>query len=95
MFFWKINKLNKSFDTKKRKRLEIIQKQRTTAFTKEGLLAIDDTGCPKPFAKKTEGAKCQYCGLLKREDVCNVGIGIAFVSPAKHFPIQRTKVLRF
>ncbi len=41
----------------KRKRLEIIQKQRTTASTKDGLLAIDDTGCPKPFARKTEGAK--------------------------------------
>lgn len=37
----------------KRKRLEIIQKQRTTASTKDGLLAIDDTGCQKPFAKNT------------------------------------------
>ena len=43
----------------KRTRLEIIQQQRTTASTKDGLLAIDDTGCPKPFAKKTEGAKWQ------------------------------------
>ncbi|MCC7004762.1 transposase [Candidatus Nomurabacteria bacterium] len=49
----------------KRKRLEIVQKQRTTAFTKGGLLAINDTGCPKPFAKKTEGARWQYCGPLK------------------------------
>ena len=72
----------------KRKRLEIIQKQRTTASTKEGLLAIDDTGCPKPFAKKTEGAKWQYCGPLKREEVCNVGVGAVFVSPSKHFPID-------
>ncbi len=72
----------------KLKRLEIIQKQRTTASTKDGLLAIDDTGCPKPFAKKTEGAKWQYCSPLKREEVCNVGVGIAFVSPAKHFPID-------
>ena len=30
----------------KRTRREIIQQQRTTASTKEGLLAIDDTGCP-------------------------------------------------
>jgi SRSO17 transposase len=72
----------------KRKRLEIIQKQRTTAFTQDGLLAIDDTGCPKPFAKKTEGAKWQYCGPLKKEEVCNVGVSIAFVSQAKHFPID-------
>ena len=72
----------------KRTRLEIIQKQRTTAPTKDGLLAIDDTGCPKPFAKKTEGAKWQYCGPLKRKEVCNVGVGAAFVSDSKHFPID-------
>jgi SRSO17 transposase len=41
----------------KQKRLEIIQKQRTTASTNEGLIGIDDTGCPKPYAKKTQGAK--------------------------------------
>ena len=37
----------------KNKRLEIIENQLTTASTKDGILAIDDTGCPKPFAKKT------------------------------------------
>ena len=72
----------------KRTRLEIIQQQRTTASTKEGLLAIDDTGCPKPFAKKTEGAKWQYCGPLKREEVCNVRVGAVFASQAKHFPLD-------
>ena len=41
----------------KQKRLEIIQNQRTTASTKDGILAIDDTGCPKPYAKNTQGAK--------------------------------------
>jgi len=64
----------------KQKRLEIIQKQRTTASTKDGLLAIDDTGCPKPYAKNTQGTKWQYCGPLKREEICNVGVGAAFVS---------------
>ena len=38
--------------TLKHKRLEIIQKQRTTASTKEGILAIDDTGMPKAIRKK-------------------------------------------
>lgn len=66
-----------------RKRLEIIQKQRTTAFTKDGLLAIDDTACPKPYAKKTQGAKWQYCGPLKQNEVCNVGVCITYVSKAK------------
>ncbi|MBS1257094.1 MAG: hypothetical protein MAG551_00129 [Candidatus Scalindua arabica] len=41
----------------KQKRLEIIQKQRTTASTKDGIVAVDDSGCPKPYAKKTQGAK--------------------------------------
>lgn len=72
----------------KQKRLEIIQKQRTTASTKDGLIGIDDTGCPKPFAKKTQGAKWQYCGTLKREEICNVAVASAFVSQTKHFPID-------
>src|SRR3972149_7382077 len=71
----------------KQKRLEIIHNQRTTASTKDGLLAIDDTGWPKPYAKNTEGAKWQYCGPLKREEICNVGVCAAFVSSSKHFPI--------
>ncbi len=41
----------------KQKRLEIIQQQRTTASTKNGIVAFDDTGCPKPYAKKTQGAQ--------------------------------------
>ena len=45
----------------KQKRLEIIQRQRATASTKDRLIGIDDTGCPKPCAKKTQGAKWQYC----------------------------------
>ena len=72
----------------RQKRLEIIQKQRTTASTKDGVVAIDDTGCPKPFAKKTQGAKWQYCGSLKREEICNVAVASAFVSQTKHFPID-------
>ena len=71
----------------KQKRLEIIQNQRNTASTKDGLPVIDDTGCPKPYAKNTEGAKWQYCGPLKREEVCNVGVCVTFVSKTKHFPI--------
>ena len=58
----------------KQKRLEIIQNQRTTASTKDGILAIDDTGCPKPYAKNTQGAKWQYCGPLKREEVCAMSV---------------------
>lgn len=72
----------------KQKRIEIIQKQRTTFATKDGLVGIDDTGCPKPFAKNTQGAKWQHCGPLKREEICNVAVASAFVSQTKHFPID-------
>ena len=70
------------------KRLEIIQQQRTTASTKDGIVAFDDTACPKPFAKKTQGAQWQYCTPLKREETCNVAVTSAFVSQTKHFPID-------
>lgn len=72
----------------KQKRLEIIQQQRTTASTKDGIVAFDDTACPKPFAKKTQGAQWQYCAPLKREETCNVAVASAFVSQTKHFPID-------
>ncbi|MDR4503811.1 MAG: transposase [Candidatus Scalindua sp.] len=58
----------------KQKRIGIIQKQRTTVTTKDGILTIDDTGCPKPFAKNTAAAKWQYCGSLKRSEICNVAL---------------------
>ncbi len=45
----------------KQKRIGIIQKQKTTASTKDGLIGIDDTGCPKPFAKKN--SMCQMAIL--------------------------------
>lgn len=72
----------------KQKRMDIIQKQRTTAITKDSILSIDDTGCPKPFAKNTEAAKWQYCGSLKRPEICNVVVGAAFVSKTKHIPFD-------
>lgn len=38
-------------------RLGLIQNQRTTRSTPNGVLAIDDTACPKPYSKNTEGAQ--------------------------------------
>ena len=77
-----------NLDGIRNKRLEIIENQLTTASTKEGILALDDTGCPKAVAKKTEGAKYQYCGPLKRQEVCNVVVASTFVSSTKHFPVD-------
>ena len=33
-------------------RINVLRKQRTTGFSKNGILAIDDTGSLKPYAKK-------------------------------------------
>ncbi len=69
-------------------RLRIMQNQRTTQATHKGVLAIDDTVCPKPYAEKTEGAQFQYCGALGREENCNVAVASCFVSQSKHFPVD-------
>lgn len=69
-------------------RLKLIQNQRTTKATNLGVLAIDDTACPKPYAENTEGAKIQYCSPLGREENCNVAVASCFVSKSKHFPVD-------
>jgi len=78
---WNINTLNDV-------RLNILQNQPTTRATPNGVFAIDDTGCPKPYAKNTEGAQFQYCGTLGRDENCNVAVASCFVSNSKHFPIE-------
>ena len=78
---WSIKELNDI-------RIKILQNQRTTRANKNGVLAIDDTACPKPYAEKTEGAQFQYCGTLGREENCNVAVASCFVSQTKHFPVD-------
>ncbi len=69
-------------------RLRLLQNQRTTRANSKGVLAIDDTACPKPYAEKTEGAQVQYCGATGREENCNVAVASCFVSNTKHFPVD-------
>ena len=69
-------------------RLRLIQNQRTTKANTKGVLAIDDTACPKPYANNTEGAQIQHCGCLGREENCNVAVASCFVSNTKHFPVD-------
>jgi len=69
-------------------RIKILQRQRTTKAYKHGVLAIDDTACPKPHAEKTEGAQVQHCGSLGREENANVAVASCFVSNSKHFPVD-------
>ncbi|MDZ4205906.1 MAG: IS701 family transposase [Patescibacteria group bacterium] len=78
---WNIDQINNQ-------RIKIIQSQRTTDSTPDGVLAIDDTSVPKPYARHTQGARYQYCGVLKREEICNVAVFSAFSSASKAFPIN-------
>lgn len=77
-----------SHNTLNTRRLEILRNQRTTASTPNGVLVIDDTSAPKPYAKATQGAKYQHCSSLNRQEVCNVAVASAFSSPTKYFPIN-------
>jgi SRSO17 transposase len=38
-------------------RIRLLQNQRTTKANNKGVLVIDDTACPEPYAEKTEGAQ--------------------------------------
>lgn len=78
---WDYENLNK-------KRINVLKRQRTTGFTKEGVLAIDDTGSLKPFAKKTEGVAYQHYPTLKQRAYCNVAVASCYVNPAKHIPLN-------
>jgi hypothetical protein len=78
---WNIKELNDI-------RLRLIQNQRTTRAYNDGVLAIDDTAIPKPYANKTEGAQIQYCGAVGRTENCNVAVASCFVSSTKHFPVD-------
>jgi hypothetical protein len=69
-------------------RIKIIQNQKTTRATIQGVMAIDDTAVPKPYAQKTEGAAFQYCGCLGYKENANVAVASCFVSPSKHFPVS-------
>jgi hypothetical protein len=69
-------------------RLNILNHQISTRSSPNGILAIDDSAVPKPYAKNTEGAQFQYCAPLKKEANCNVAVASAFVSESKHFPVD-------
>ena len=69
-------------------RINVLRKQRTTGFTKDGVLAIDDTGSIKPYAKRTEGVSYQYCPSVKQEAYCNVAVVSCYANAAKHIPLN-------
>ena len=69
-------------------RIKILRAQRTTGFSKNGVLVIDDTGSLKPHATKTEGVSYQYCPSLKTQAYCNVAVVSCFANATKHIPLN-------
>lgn len=53
-------------------RIEILQKNRTTKSTENGVLVIDDTACSKKWAFKTDGVRPQHSGSEDAVIRCNV-----------------------
>lgn len=76
------------YDALNATRIKILRAQRTTGFSKDGVLAIDDTGSLKPYAKKTEGVSYQYCPSVKQEAYCNVAVAGCYVNAVKHIPLN-------
>jgi hypothetical protein len=77
-----------NYESLNEKRINLLRAQRTTGFSKNGVLAIDDTGSIKPHAKKTEGVSYQYCPPMKQEAYCNVAVVSCYSNPAKHIPLN-------
>lgn len=69
-------------------RIELLKSQRTTGFSKEGVLIIDDTGVLKPYASKTEGVAYQHCPILGTEALCNVAVASCYSANDRYIPLE-------
>jgi len=69
-------------------RIELLKNQRTTGFSKDGVLIIDDTGVLKPYAQKTEGVAYQHCPLLGTETLCNVAVASCYSINDRYIPLE-------
>lgn len=78
---WDYQKINEE-------RIKLLRNQRTTGFSKDGLLIIDDTGVLKPYALNTEGVKFQHCPVLGKEALCNVGVGSCLSVKDRYIPLD-------
>lgn len=70
------------------KRINLLKSQRTTGFSKNGLLIIDDTGTLKPYAAKTEGVKYQHCPVVGNNAKCNISVGSCFAVNDRYIPLN-------
>lgn len=78
---WNAKKLNNH-------RIQILQKNRTTKTTKNGVMVIDDTACSKKWSYKTDGVRPQYSGSEDAVIRCNVVVCSSYADPVKRYPIN-------
>ena len=69
-------------------RIEILEKNRTTKSTENGVLVIDDTACSKKWAFKTDGVRPQHSGSEDAVIRCNVLVCSSYADPVKRWPIN-------
>lgn len=70
------------------KRIQILQKNRTTKTTKNGALVIDDTACSKKWAFKTDGVRPQHSGSENAIIRCNIVVCSSYADSVKRYPIN-------
>lgn len=78
---WDYQKLNE-------RRIQLLKEQRTTGFSGNGILIVDDTGVLKPYAQHTEGVKFPHCPVLGTEALCNVGVGSCVSIGQRYIPVN-------
>ena len=76
-----------NYESLNTQRIELLKNQRTTGFSKDGMLVIDDTGVLKPYAKKTEGVAYQHCPVLGTEALCNVAVASCYSVNNRYIPL--------
>ncbi|MDA1088590.1 MAG: IS701 family transposase [Verrucomicrobia bacterium] len=77
-----------STDDVNKKRLEYLQGKRPLAATSDGDLIIDDSACPKPYARHTEAAEVQYAGIAGGTVRCNTFVAAVWAAQSHYFPVQ-------
>jgi len=77
-----------STDDVNKRRLEYIQGKRALAATADGDLIIDDSACPKPYARHTEAAEVQYAGIAGGTIRCNTFVAAVWANQSHYFPVQ-------
>ena len=69
-------------------RIQILQKNRTTKTTKNGVMVIDDTACAKKWSYKTDGVRPQYSGSEDAIIRCNVVVCSSYADTVKRYPLH-------